>query len=95
MWSMSSLQHRHNNYSKLEWSLLYVEVDGVLVLIFATMKDKEKLQLDKSFNYGKARNIEYEDSDSANIFFVVKSSMGIYCPFYFGVSTWSKLSLFL
>ena len=50
-----------------------MEVDGVMFLIFATIKDKGKLQLDKSFNYGKARNIEYEDSDSPNIFFAVKS----------------------
>ena len=58
-----------------------MEVDGVLLLIFATIKDKGKLQLDNIFNYGKARNIEYEDSDSPNIFFVVKSLVGTYCPF--------------
>ena len=50
-------------------------------------RGKGKLQLGKSFNYGKARNIEYEDNDSPNIFFDVESSMGTYCPFWFGVST--------
>ena len=40
LWSLNSCQHRHKNYSKLEWSLLYVEVDGVLLLIFATITDK-------------------------------------------------------
>ena len=44
-----------------------MEVDGVLLLIFATIKDKGKLQLDKSLNYSKARNIEYEDNDSPTI----------------------------
>ena len=44
-----------------------MEVDGVLPLIFATIKDKGKLQLDKSFNYGKTRNIEYEDNDSPKL----------------------------
>ena len=64
LWSLNSLEHRHKNYSKLEWSLVYVEEDGVLLLIFATIEGKGKLQLGKSFNYGKVRNIEYEDSDS-------------------------------
>ena len=81
LWSLSSLEHRHNNYSKLEWSLFYVEVNGVLLLIFATIEGKGKFQIRKSFNYGKTRNIEYEDSDSPNIFLDVESSMGTYCPF--------------
>ena len=55
-------------------------VDGVFFLIFATIKDKGKLQLDNIFNYGKARNIEYEDSDFPKFFFVVKISVGTYCP---------------
>ena len=52
-----------------------MEVDGVLLLIFVTITDKGKLQLDKSFNYGKARNIEYEDSDSPNIFLALERSV--------------------
>ena len=93
--SLSSLEHRHKNYSKLEWSLHYVEVDEVLFLIFATIEGKGKFQIRKSFNYGKTRNIDYEDSDSPNIFLDVKSLVSTYCLFYFGVSTWSKLSFFL
>ena len=59
-----SFEHKHNNYSKLEWILVYVEEDGVLLMIFIMTERKEQLQLGKSFNYGKARNIEYEDKDS-------------------------------
>ena len=64
-----------------------MEVGRVLLLVFATIKGKEKLQLGESFNYGKARNKEFEDSDSSNIFLAIESSMGTYCPFWFGVST--------
>ena len=72
-----------------------MEVNGVLLLIFATIEGKGKLQLGKSFNYDKVRNVEYEDNDSLNIVLDVESSVGIYCPFLFGVSTWGKLSFFL
>ena len=44
-----------------------MEVDGVLLLIFAMTEDKGKLQLGKSFNYDKVRNIEYEDNDSPKL----------------------------
>ena len=52
-----------------------------LLLIFATIQGKRKLKLGKSFNYGIVRNIEYEDSDSPNIFLDVESSVGTYYPF--------------
>ena len=50
-----------------------MEEDEVLLMIFATIEGKMKLQLGKSFNYTKVRNIEYEDSDSPNIFLDVES----------------------
>ena len=69
-------QPRLKNYTALEWSLVYVEEDGVLLLIFSKSEGKGKLQLGKTFTYGKVRNIEYEDSDSSNIFLDVESSGG-------------------
>ena len=56
LWSLNSLQHRHKKYSKFEWSLLYVEVDGVFLLIFAMIEGKVKVKLGKILNYGKVRN---------------------------------------
>ena len=58
-----------------------MDEDGVLLLIFATIEGKGKLQLGKSFNCGKVRNMDHKDSDSPNIFLDVESSMGTYCPF--------------
>ena len=55
---------------------MYVEEDGVLLLIFAKYEGKDKLQLGKTFTYGKMCNIEYEGSDSPNIFITVGSSGG-------------------
>ena len=49
-------------------------------MIFATTEGERKLQLGKSFNYDKVRNIEYEDSDPHNIFLDVESSVGTYSP---------------
>ena len=69
-------QPSFKNYTALEWSLVYVEEDGVLLLIFSESEGKGKLQLGKTFTYGKVRNIEYEDSDSSNIFLDVESSGG-------------------
>ena len=42
---------------------MYVEEDGVLLLIFAKTEGKDKLQLGKTFTYGKVCNIEYEDRE--------------------------------
>ena len=53
-----------------------MEEDGVLLLIFATSEGKGKLELGKTFTYGKVRNLEYEDSDSSIIFLDVESSGG-------------------
>ena len=58
-----------------------MEGGGVVLSIFTMTKGKGKLQLAKSFNYGKARNVEYEDSDSPNIFLDIESSVRTYCPF--------------
>ena len=40
------------NYVNLEWSLVYVEEDGVLLLIFAKSEGKRKMLLGKMFTYG-------------------------------------------
>ena len=72
-----STEHKLKNYSHVEWSLTYIEEDGVLLLIFATSEGKGKLELGKTFPYGKVRNLEYEDSDSSIIFLEVESSGGI------------------
>ena len=53
-----------------------VKEEDVLLLIFTKSEDKDKLQLEKSFTYGKVSNIEYEDSDLPNIFIDVESSGG-------------------
>ena len=58
------------DYLDLEWSLFYVEEHDVLLLIFAKSEDKGKLESDKTFTYGKFRNIEYDDSDSPNLLWV-------------------------
>ena len=42
-------QPRLKNYTALEWSLVYVEEDGVLLLIFSKSEGKGKLQLGKTF----------------------------------------------
>ena len=64
------------NYVNLEWSLVYVEEDGVLFLIFAKSEGKEKMDLGKSFTYGRLRNVEYEDNDSPNLVLDVESLNG-------------------
>ena len=47
-----------------------MEEHDVLLLIFAKSEDKGKLESDKTFTYGKFRNIEYDDSDSPNLLWV-------------------------
>ena len=71
-----STEHKLKNYSNLEWSLVYIEDDGVLLLTFATSEGKGKLELGKTFTYGKVRNLEYEDSDTSIIFLGIQSSCG-------------------
>ena len=71
-----STEHKLKNYSNLEWSLVYIEDDGVLLLTFATSEGKGKLELGKTFTYGKVRNLECEDTDSSIIFLDVESSGG-------------------
>ena len=63
-----SSEHKLKSYSNLQWSIVYIEEDGVLLLIFATSEGKGKLELAKTFTYGKVRNLKYEDSDSTIIF---------------------------
>ena len=61
------MEPKVKNYVDLEWSLLYVEEDGVLLLIFVKSEGKGKLELGKTFTYDKLRNVEYEDNDSLNL----------------------------
>ena len=67
---------RIKHYLSLEWSLVYVEADGTLLLIFVKSEGKGKLELDKTFTSRKIRNVEYEDNDSPNIYINVESSSG-------------------
>ena len=64
------------NYVKLGWCLVYSEENGVLLLIFAKSEGKGKLQLSKMFTYGRLHNVDYEDSESPNLFLDVESSGG-------------------
>ena len=59
-----------------EWSLMYSKENGVLLLIFAKSEGKGKLQLSKMFTYGRLHNVDYEDSESPNLFLDVESSGG-------------------
>ena len=43
-----SLELKLKNYLNLEWNLVYVEEDGVLLLIFAKSESKRKLELGKN-----------------------------------------------
>ena len=61
----------------LEWSLVYSEENGVLLLIFAKSEGKGKLEQGKMFTYGRLRNVDYEDSESSNLLLDVESSGGI------------------
>ena len=71
-----STEHKLKNYSNLERSLVYVEEDRALFLIFATSEGKGKLELGKTFTYGKVCNVEYEDNNLSIIFLDVESSSG-------------------
>ena len=43
---------RFKNYLDLEWTLIYAEEDGVLLLIFAKPEGQGKLQVGKTCTYG-------------------------------------------
>ena len=47
-----------------------------MFLIFSKTEGKGKLELGKTFTYGKIRNLEYEDSDSNTLVLDVESSGG-------------------
>ena len=70
------VESRMKNYVDLEWSLVYVEEDGVLLLIFAKFEGKGKLVLGKTFTYGKLRSAEYEVVILQISFIDVESSGG-------------------
>ena len=65
------------NFPKVEWSLVYSEENGVLLLIFAKSEGKGKLEQGKMFTYGRLRNVDYEDSESSNLLLDVETSRGI------------------
>ena len=69
-------EQKLKNYVDLEWSLVYVEEDSILLLIFAKTEGKGKLKLGKTFTYGKIRNLEYEDSDSNIVSVLDVESLG-------------------
>ena len=68
---------RLKSYPHVEWTLIYTEEEGDLLLILAKSEGEGKLQVGKTFTYGYVRNIEYEDNDSSNLFFDVDSSVGV------------------
>ena len=61
----------------MEWTLIYSEEEGDLLLILAKSEGEGKLQVGKTFNYGQIKNVEYEDNDSSNLLLHVDSSMGM------------------
>ena len=65
------------NYVKVEWSLVYSEENGVLLLIFAKSEGKGKLEQGKMFTYGRLRNVDYEDSESSNLLLDVQTTAGL------------------
>ena len=64
------------NYIDVEWSLVYAEEDGFLLLVLAKYPGKSKRELGKTFTNRSLRNIEYEYSDSPNLILQVESSRG-------------------
>ena len=68
------MEQKLKNYVDLECSLVYVEEDGILLLIFPKSKGKGKLELGKTFTHGKLRNLEYEDSDTSTLLLDMESS---------------------
>ena len=64
-------------YVNLEWSLVYIEEDGVLLLIFAKAEGNGKIDLRKTSTYVQCRNVEYKENGSTNLLLDVESSNGI------------------
>ena len=64
-------------FPKLEWSFVYSEENGVLLLIFAKSEGKGKLEQGKMFTYARLRNVDYEDSESSNILLDVQTTAGL------------------
>ena len=73
----SSGEPRLKSYPHVEWTLIYTQDEGDLLLIFAKSEGEGKLQVGKTFTYGHVKNIEYEDNDSSNLLFDVDSSVGM------------------
>ena len=65
------------SYLHLEWTLIYTEEEGDLLLICAKSEGKGKLQVGKTFTYDQIKNVEYEDNDSPNLLFDIQSSRGM------------------
>ena len=68
---------RLKSYSHVEWTLIYSEEEGDLLLILAKSEGEGKLQVGKTFNYRQIKNVEYEENDSSNLLLDVDSSMGM------------------
>ena len=58
---------RLKSYPHVEWTLIYSEEEGDLLLILAKSEGEGKLQVGKTFNYRQIKNVEYEDNDSSNL----------------------------
>ena len=67
---------RQKSYPDVDWTLIYDEEEGNLLLILAKSEGEGKLQVGKTFNYNYVRKLEYEDNDSLNIVLDVDSSVG-------------------
>ena len=67
---------RQKSYPDVDWTLIYDEEEGNLLLILAKTEGEGSLQVGKTFNYGFVRRFEYEDQDSSNIVFDVDSLVG-------------------
>ena len=71
-----SEEPHQKSYPNVEWTLIYDEKEGKLLLILAKNDGEGRLQVGKTFNYDFVRRFEYEDQDSSNIVFNVDSSVG-------------------
>ena len=52
---------RQKSYPGVEWTLIYDEEEGNLLLILAKNEGEGRLQVGKTFNYGFVRRFEYEE----------------------------------
>ena len=60
----------------MEWTPIYDEKEGNLLLILAKTEGEGRLQVGKTFNYSFICRFDYEDQDSSKIVFDVDSSVG-------------------